>query len=318
MFKEIIEKLKISEDTKKTIIDNIEKLDIIYLEDLGDYLVDNFKELANKGIISKEDLETNLQILAMVLNKSVLEIEKRYKWLKEMNLDRIYNIHKNHLELFTIFDDFNKMLNENQIEYYYTSGVLAYILVGKELERLHHDIDVFIRFSDLEKLEKIGPKYNFRFRRLLGERGDGTQRRVLKMYYKDYDIPITLFMYNKEIDDSITQYDFFYGKGELLVEEIYNSRECARLSFSDTKHFHNNIMYKAITLEALYLCKDKGRPKDRYDCEIIKPFVDFAKLEKLKKATLENKPNEVHKVNNLEIRKFINGEEVLTLKREKC
>lgn len=130
---------------------------------------------------------------------------------------------------------------------------------------------------------------------------------MLKMYYKNINIPITIFMYEKELDGSIIQKDYFYKNDSdiLYVEKIYNSKETVELSFDEQYKYHNNIPYKSISLEALYLCKDNKRKKDIYDCCIIKPFVDFEKLEKLKLAIKNNNKNKVLILEDMETLEFM-------------
>lgn len=240
--------------------------------------------------------------------------------MNEINLidqDNYNKIKENHFIIYDIFDSFNNMLNENNIEYYYTSGILPYILTGKPLERYHHDLDIFINMDFLSTLEKIAKAYNFTFKRKLGERPDGTQRRVLKMYYMNYDIPITIFMYSRKKDGSIIQHDYFFDENnELYVEEIHNTKRCGELSFSDEPHYHNGILYKSISLEALYLSKIEGnRAKDKYDCTIMKPYIDIKTLKELKEELKNNLPNKVYLVHDEEIKRFILEEKKATVKK---
>ena len=72
------------------------------------------------------------------------------------------------------------MLNENNIRYYYTSGILAYLLADKNLERYHHDLDIFINMNDLEMLEHICNNYNFSFCY-----GNQTYKKNLLKYFGD-------------------------------------------------------------------------------------------------------------------------------------
>ena len=217
----------------------------------------------------------------------------------------------NHKLILELFDNFNKLLSDNNIDHYYTSGILPYVLTGHELVRYHHDLDVFINMEDLPKLESICPEYDFEFKRQLGDRDDGTMRRTLKTYYKELDIPITLFMFVRERDGSITQKDYYFTEeGELYVEDMYNSKDCAELSFSETKNYHNEIPYKSISFEALYLSKiSMNRPKDIEDCKIMKDYVDFKKLDRLINAYKVNKINKSFKVVNQEENDFIMNNE---------
>ena len=201
---------------------------------------------------------------------------------------------KNHNDIFKIFNQCNRMFNENDIEYYYTSGILSYTLVDKPLQRYHHDLDIYVNLDDLGRLEDICGQYGFEFKRVLGDREDKTKRIMIKMYYEGIrEIPITLFMYERKKDGTIEQSDFFIDDNHIYVEKMYNSKETVDLSFSDKDYYNDGIKYHAITLEALYLCKDGNRSKDIYDCQQFERFVDKGKLELLKKEVKNNKKNEV-------------------------
>ena len=117
-------------------------------------------------------------------------------------MEKTEELRLNHNLILELFDKFNMLLSDNNIDHYYTSGILPYVLTGHSLVRYHHDLDVFINMDDLERLENICEDYNFIFRRQLGARDDGTERRTLKTYYKGLDIPITLFMFVREKDGS--------------------------------------------------------------------------------------------------------------------
>lgn len=242
-----------------------------------------------------------LESIASYYNVSLDYLHNRYLWLISMEINPNFcHLDENHNWVYKIFDEYNKMLNENNIEYYYTSGILAYLLVDKNLERYHHDLDIFINMDYLERLEHICNNYNFSFERKIGDRGDGTKRVMLKMYYRDMiDIPITIFMYVKQKDGSITQKDYFWDEyNKEFVEYIHNSPLISKLSFSESPRIHNNIQYYSITPEALFLCKVGNRPKDIYDCTIFSEIIDRDKLEKLEDAFKYNLPNNVVNAEN--------------------
>lgn len=259
----------------------------IILNDEIDILVYNYFS----HFIEKEKFDTFIKANQLDYGK----LEERYLWLKKMNIDpNIIHLNKNHETICKIFDKCNSMFNENNIEYYYTSGILSYLLVNKKLQRYHHDLDIFVNMKDLEKLEQVCSNYGFTFKRQLGNRNDGTKRVMLKMYYEDaIEIPITLFMYVRREDNSIEQNDYFINDNKFYVEKIYNSPLVVNLSFSDEPQYHNNIKYYAITLEALYLSKIGNRPKDIYDCSQFEKFLDLHKISMLKQEISNNIPNEV-------------------------
>lgn len=257
---------------------------------------------------SEQSKIEKLNVIASAYNITVNNLFKRYKWLKDMKIDpNKIHLEENHYQIYKIFDEYNKMLNENNIEYYYTSGILAYLLAGRELERYHHDLDIFVNMKDLEKLEQVCNNYNFSFERKIGNREDETKRVMLKMYYDDkIDIPITIFMYARKKDNSIIQKDYFIDEnGQKYVEYIYNSPSISELSFSNFPNFHNEIKYYSITPEALFLCKSGNRPKDIYDCNVFKHIIDISKLKKLEESFKNNLPNTIIKAENDEYSNYI-------------
>ena len=273
--------------------------------DFIDIVLYNILEQKNK---SDELKNKELTILSKTYNISLQNLIERYRWLKKMNINpNDFHLEENHKLIMEIFDNFNKMLNESEIEYYYTSGILSYLLVNKPLERYHHDLDVFINMNDLEKLENICHNYNFSFERKNGDRSDTTKRIMLKMYYNNIiDIPITVFMYVKNDDLSIVQKDYFTDENnDKFVEYIYNSPEIVQLSFSNIPQYHNNIKYFAITLEALFLSKNGNREKDIYDCNIFKDVLDKEKLRKLENSLKLNLPNKIIPAENDSFYDFI-------------
>ena len=272
----------------------------LFFEDYLDVIIYNYFDNINEY--------DELIKISTTYNISQDYIKKRYTWLKSMNINpNIIHLKQNHEKIYEIFDNLSIMLNDNNIEYYYTSGILSYLLVNKKLERYHHDLDVFVSMSDLEKLENICREYKFRFERTLGKRDEYTNRIMLKIYYDEFDeIPITVFMYTREIDDSIIQYDYFFDANENeYVEEIYNAPQIAELSFSNTQHYHNNIKFYSISLEALYLCKYNNRPKNLYDCEKFKDEIDWDKLNQLKNAYKNNKDNKIYPAHSNKYYNFI-------------
>ena len=262
----------------------------IYYEDKLDILLYNYFE--NNEECNEQEYKKSIDFYK--INEDITK--ERYIWLKKMNINpNIIHLKENHNLIYEIFDNCNNMLNENKIEYYYTSGILSYLLINKDLERYHHDLDIFINMKDLHKLEKICNKYDFSFKRKIGNRTRDEHRIMLKMYYKNLiDIPITIFMFIRQLDGSIIQNDYYIDKNyNLWLEKINNSPEIVDLSFDLNPHYHN-VKYYAITLEALYLSKLLGnRFKDIYDCKQIANYVDYKKLEKLKNAFKNNKHNEI-------------------------
>lgn len=280
-----------------------------------DYLAVSIFDAYNKHIIDKEKflkIIRQIQGIDVQLYPTPEKVLERIKWLEDMDLKYTQTgISQNHKEVLEIFDKFNIMTSQNNIDHYYTSGILPFLLTNTELQRFHHDIDIFVNLEQLKLLEDTGEKYGFNFIRKFGYRDDGLKRRIIKMYYKNYDLPMTIFMFQRTKDGFVVQNEFIYDEnGNLKVEEMYNTPECVELSFSDKINFHNNIPYKAITMEALYECKDGLRPKDIYDCKIMERYVDKEKLKKLKQQLKLCPKNKIFDVEDINMRSFINGDDL--------
>ena len=260
-------------------------LNLLYMydEDMIDYLITLLKESKNNNKISDNEYNNFIKLIAESLHISENELLKRTKWLEELNLDdKSIRIKESNIVLMEVFDELNKLLNDYNIDYHHTSGFLSYLLVDKELERYHHDMDIFIDEKEFEKLEEIIDQTHFIITTKLTKRNDGTLRRNVKMYHKDHkNIPISIFLYTKEKDESITVNDYYFKNDILFLSKTHNDPVSSRLSFSDRLYYHNGIPYKAITLEALYDCKSSNRKKDLYDKKIMEPYVDYDLLNQL-------------------------------------
>lgn len=290
----------------------IEELIVKDTSDQIDYLGVLMYDAYNNNVIDKEKflrLIRQIQCIDLKLYPTPEKVLERIKWLDDMGLKYTETgLSQNHKEVLEIFDKFNIMTSQNKIDHYYTSGILPYLLTNTNLQRYHHDIDIFINLEHLKLLEDVCKKYDFNFIRKFGVRKDGIKRRIIKMYYKNYDIPMTIFMFQRSKDGSVVQNEFIYDENNnLKVEEMYNTPDCVELSFSNKMKFHNNIPYKAITMEALYECKDGLRPKDIYDCKIMENYVDKGKLRRLKEQLRLCPKNKIYNVEDIGMRNLING-----------
>lgn len=270
----------------------------MYKEDILDIMIYNIFDKLNFN----ESEENKKEVFSLIRNQFnvkddiVAILYQRYVWLKNMNINpNIIHLRENHCVVMDIFNKCNKMFNENAIEYYYTSGILSYLFVNKDLERYHHDLDIFVNMKDIHKLESICFENGFSLEKKIGDRDSHSKRVMLKLYSQEHrEIPITIFMYVRQKDGSIIQNDYFIeDNGKLRLEKMFNSAEIVNLSFSDIPLYYKGIKYFAITPEALYLSKENGRKKDMYDCHIFDCCVDGEKLKLLKTAICNNGKNEV-------------------------
>ena len=278
---------------------------------IGDYLINFVENRYICKLISKSDLQNIMSELRKLKFK-----EFKYQKKLKSKTDYIYekyakitDLKKNHNEINVLFDELNKFLNKNNIDYYHTGGILTYFLTNTPLNRFHHDMDVFINYKDLPKLENLIKDSNgkFQFIRDWGDRDDGKKSRFFKIKYNKSDIPITIIMFERQKKGGVIQKDYFLSGNNLCCENIYNSPECSKLSFEEEKQYKKNgIPYKTISLEALYCSKESlGREKDKKDCEIIRKHINQKKAKRLKEILKNQKANKTYIVDDKNIISFI-------------
>lgn len=263
--------------------DRVEDLDFKFITDFVDYILILISE-ADLNICDKESYLTRITDLKICNYDSVFKLDNRLDWLKKMNLTHLgIGLRESHDLILQIFDEINLILNAFNIDYYHTSGILTYLLTGQDLVRYHHDLDIFVNESDLARLFGAISNSNFRYEIFLGERSTDTRRRVIKLYYKGFNIPISIFAFERLSDGAVVVNDYFFDtNNNLFATQDYNSPRCTMLSFSQVCYMHNNIPYHSITLEALYSCKEvRMKEKDLYDLEVMKKFVDFERLREI-------------------------------------
>ena len=279
LLKKIIDEIN-SNIEKKIAMDDITKLEKMSPDDSIDYLIVHLTDLMVTNLLT-EDKFVDVFELIKDLDKekypTIKELSDRLKWLDTMDLKYIeIGLQESHRLILKLFDELNDLLNKNDVDFYHTGGILAYLLTNNPLERYHHDIDIFINEKNIPQLIAAMKESNFRYVTKRGKRTDDTQRLVVKLFYeKNISIPISVFLFEKLEDGSIVEKDYYYDENnDLWVEERINTPECSRLSFGQQIHYHNDIPYKAITLEALYVCKQGKRPKDIYDRDIMEQYID--------------------------------------------
>lgn len=299
LLKKIIE--EINSNTEKTITnDDIAILKKMSPDDCIDYLIVYLSDLMSAGLLVEDKVMDILEFVKEIDKEkypTIKELGDRLKWLDTMDLKHIeMGLQESHSLILELFDELNDLLNKNGVDFYHTGGILAYLLTNNSLERYHHDIDIFINEKNIPQLIEAMDKSNFSYVTRTGKRTEDTQRLVVKLLYeKNLSIPISVFLFEELENGAIVEKDYYYDDtNELWVEERINTLECSRLSFGQQVHYHNGIPYKAITLEALYVCKQGKRPKDIYDRKIMEQYIDKnAEREILATMGTENKCHQV-------------------------
>lgn len=268
--------------------------------DAVDTILISLNDLLNSGRITTEEVfEQVPSILKLNPEKyrSAEDLIDRLKWIKAMNIEHpAMPLSKNHQLVIEVFDNFNELI-AGKFDCYYTGGLMGYLATNHELERYHGDLDLFINEEQLVALKELidsSPDFSF----ISNMNHKEVNGHEYKITYKDTPMSIGLFLFERQIDNSITTKEYYFEnqnpKGQLFVDEHHFSKDYTDLSFSDTTREHKGIPYKMMSLESIYNSKKNSRPKDRYDAAIIQDNVNMLidyKLDVEKK----NNYNENHK-----------------------
>lgn len=264
----------------------------MYYEDLVDYLLKKVYMFYLDGQITDDLLnEIMKKFECYKIFNTYIDAYDRIAWLRKMKLfDESIQLKKSHVEVLDTFDRLNLFLNSFNADFYHTSGILTYLLTNRDLVRYHHDLDIFINESDLSLLREKCKYSSFEFFEYLGKRSGVSKRRTVKLLDKENEIIVSVFLFERLVDNSVVVNDYYFDEnGVLLMDQDYNSPRCVDLSFSNELHFHNDIPYKSITIEALYNCKKGRGVKHQFDCMILDEFVDFQLEKEIDTQRIEGK-----------------------------
>ena len=276
---------------KDVIEDRLKKMYEMEEDDVIDRVLVTIYDFVQNGRISKDDALYHLDMLCE-LNKDKYktrdDLVNRLGWLKSMNL--MYPsmpLKENHRLVLEAFDEFNKLINGENLDYFYTGGMMGYLATGHELVRYHGDLDILINEEDLEKLKRIVEKSDkFEFVSHVKKKNNiGHEYFVV---YKGIPIDIGLFLFERKKDGSVIRKSYYYKDKELLVDEEYLDPEYVKLSYTGDSYIHNGIPYKMMSLESVYEAKRGSRPKDQYDAKVIEDMVDMEIVERISDARKKN------------------------------
>lgn len=264
--------------------------------DALDSLIQIIYNRIEQGNLKEEDIIPNLGLLANIskdypTSKEVLD---RFKWLSSMNmLHTKMPLTENHDTVIETFDEFNKLIGTN-FDAFYTGGLMGYFATDHRLERYHSDLDLFINENQLNELyDLIKQSPDFTFVDQLDDKSENSPGKMagheFKITYKDTPISVGLFLFERKENGEIVIKEYYHSvndpDNDLLVTEKHLNPEYAKLAFSNQVREHNGIPYKMQSLESIYNVKKSGRPKDRYDADIIREYIDLgidARLDYLK------------------------------------
>ena len=255
-------------------------------DDAIDAIIGSLISLLNKGALTEEQILSNAGLI-LNLNpekyKTTEDLVSRYKWLKSMNMVHTQMpLEENHKLVIEAFDKFNELI-ETDFDAFYTGGLMGYLATNHELERYHGDLDLLINEEQLEELRKrIEESKDFQFVSNMDHKE--VNGHEYKITYKDTPMSVGLFLFSREADGGIITKEYYYPNQNtsetLRVDEHHLTPVYVSIMFDENIHEHNGIPFRMQSLESIYDAKKNGRPKDRYDADIIRDSVDMGIVEK--------------------------------------
>lgn len=272
---------ELSKITDTKMCDNlIEKLSTLNTDDSIDAILVSLNSLLNRKILSVDDILSNVNLI-LLLNPdkyhSADDLIARLKWIKGMNLEYPkMPLTENHRLVIETFDRFNELIKTN-FDCYYTGGLMGYLATGHSLERYHGDLDLFINEEQLFTLyELVQSSDDFEFVSNMDHKE--VNGHEYKITYKGTPMSIGLFLFSRLPNQELVLKEYYYlnqdPNQDLYVDEHHLSGRYASMMFSNELREHNGSFYKMQTLESIYNFKKNSRPKDRYDANIIRGFID--------------------------------------------
>lgn len=256
----------------------------IDLVDFFDYINNIFFNLYKSNSINNNDYKSIMNILDNCYAKGNGYAENRIEWICELkNQNDTKSLQEHHNKLLLYFNTLNEMLNEKEIDYFHASGFLCCLLINRELERYHHDIDLYVNIADIDKIKKLfGNNQIFKLIHTIETNKENVTRHGYKIECDLCDIPIWLSFYKKTQDGSIYMQEYYQDSyGKYFTKENYNSPTCCELSLIN--YSYENIPFTSLSLEALYISKVNNRKKDIFDCNVMKDYINYDKVLTLQK-----------------------------------
>ncbi len=274
-------------DDKKMCDDLISKLSKLDINDSIDTILVFLNGLLNKGALTLEQILSNVDSI-LALNpekyKTSDDLIKRLQWIKSMNMEYPQMpLTENHKLVLEAFDKFNGLIG-TKFDSFYTGGLMGYLATNHELERYHSDLDLFINEEQLFVLYSlVEQSEDFEFMSNMDHKEQNGHE--FKINYKGTPMSIGLFLFSRLPNKEMVLKEYFYldqnQNNGLVVNENHLSDDYASLLFSTEPKEHNGIFYKTQSLEGIYHAKRDSRPKDRYDAQVIKEYVDMDVVKKL-------------------------------------
>lgn len=274
-------------EDKKTLEEFISRLSKLDINDAIDRILISLNSLLNRKLLSLEQILSNVDLI-LELNpleyKSSEDLIKRLEWIKSMNMEYPQmSLIENHKLVLDTFDKFNDLIGI-EFDSFYTGGFIGYLAINHELERYHSDLDLFINEEELLKLYNlVQQSEEFEFVSNMNYKEETGHE--FKINYKGTSMSIGLFLFSRLSNNEIVLKEYFYPNqnknNSLVVNERHLLEKYASMVFLTIPREHNGKLYKAQTLEGIYHAKRNSRPKDKYDAQVIRNYVDMDVVNKL-------------------------------------
>lgn len=307
---------KASITDQEQINETINRLCSMNIEDAIDAILVSLNDLLDRNLLTKEEIFANIPMIISLNPEKYASAEdliERLNWLKGMNIEHpAMPLTENHKLVIDAFDNFNALV-QDKFDCYYTGGLMGYLATNHELERYHGDLDLFINEDQLIALKKlVDASSDFEFVSNMDHKE--VNGHEYKIVYKNTPMSVGLFLFERKLDNSITIKEYYFEnqntQGQLFVDEHHFTKEYTDMSFSNLTRQHNGIPYKMLSLESIYNSKKNGRPKDKYDANVIKDYVDISvdyriDAERKNNVDVKHKPVQnsvVHTVENVMVK----------------
>lgn len=259
-----------NEDKVKDLIYTFGAIASLPEEKLNDY-VKNLKDLSPNEIVKSIIVELyrlhkkgKISMEQIIENKDkIFSLGSDYHSIKDLLdelenmqnrnlLDSSVSLEENHRLVNETFDKFNDLIKNEELDCYYTGGLTAFFRTNTPLNRYHGDLDLMINEEDLFLLKKIIDKNpDFSLQSHMHEKNDTGHEFSIK--YKDTIMSIGLFLFKREIDNSINYKSYYLENDNMKCKEVIKTPKCTDLEMDNTLKYHNGIPYKAMSTEAIYL-----------------------------------------------------------------
>lgn len=274
-------------EDKKMCDDLISRLSKLDINDSIDTILVSLNSLLNRKVLSEEQILSNADLI-LALNpekyKSSEDLIKRLEWIKSMNMEYPQiPLTENHKLVLETFDKFNGLIG-TKFDSFYTGGLMGYLAINHELERYHSDLDLFINEEQLLVLyDLVEQSEDFEFVSNMDFKEENGHE--FKINYKGTPMSIGLFLFSRLPNNEMVLKEYFYPNQDknngLVVNEKHLTETYAAMVFSTILREHNGKLYKAQSLEGIYHEKRDSRPKDKYDAQIIRNYVDMDVVHRL-------------------------------------